>query len=82
MLHQKRILPFFLTNEMLNIFIFNNFSKKSNTLRENDKNPFPFEGKRQSLLEHKAMNEERQHHIFVEPWSDSIHIALWKNDGF
>ncbi len=20
--------------------------------------------------------------IFVEPWSDSIHIALWRNDGF
>ncbi len=36
----------------------------------------------QSLLEYKAMNVERQRHIFVEPWSNSIHIALWRNDGF
>ncbi len=28
------------------------------------------------------MNKERQHRIFVEPWSDSIDIALWRNDGF
>ncbi len=27
------------------------------------------------------MNVERQRRIFVEPWSDSIHIALWSN-GF
>ncbi len=36
----------------------------------------------QSLLEYKAMNAERQRRIFVEPWSDSIHIASWRNDGF
>ncbi len=35
-----------------------------------------------SLLEYKAMNVERQHGIFVEPWSDSIHIPLQRNDGF
>ncbi len=33
-------------------------------------------------LKYKAMNVERQCGIFVEPWSDSIHIALWRNDGF
>ncbi len=31
---------------------------------------------RQSLLEYKAMNVERQCRIFVEPWSDSIPIVL------
>ncbi len=36
----------------------------------------------QSLLEYKAMNVERQCRIFVEPWSDSMHTALWRNDGF
>ncbi len=36
----------------------------------------------QSLLEFEATNEERQHRIFVEPCSDSIHKALWRNDGF
>ncbi len=36
----------------------------------------------QSLLEYKAMNVERQHRIFVEPRSDSIHIALCRNYGF
>ncbi len=36
----------------------------------------------QSLLEYKAMNVERQHRIFIEPWSDSIHVALWRNDRF
>ncbi len=25
---------------------------------------------------------ERQHRIFIEPWPDSIHIALWRNDRF
>ncbi len=35
---------------------------------------------RQSL--YKAMNVERQHRIFIEQWSDSIHIALCWNDGF
>ncbi len=28
------------------------------------------------------MNVERQHRIFIKTWSDSIHIALWRNDGF
>ncbi len=28
------------------------------------------------------MNVERQHCIFVESWSDSVHIALWRKDGF
>ncbi len=28
------------------------------------------------------VNVERQHCIFIEPWSNSIHIALWRNDGF
>ncbi len=36
----------------------------------------------QSLLEYKAVNVKRQCRIFVEPWSDSIHIVLWRNDGF
>ncbi len=27
------------------------------------------------------MNVERQRRIFIEPRSDSIHIALWRNDG-
>ncbi len=27
------------------------------------------------------MNVERQHRIFVEPWSDSIHITLRRSDG-
>ncbi len=38
-------------------------------------------GQNQSLLEYKAMNVERQCRIFVKPWSDSILIALWRNDG-
>ncbi len=36
----------------------------------------------QNLLEFKAINVEKQHRIFVEPWSDSVHIALWRNDEF
>ncbi len=36
----------------------------------------------QSLLEYKAMNVGRQRRIFIELWSDSIHVALWRNDGF
>ncbi len=36
----------------------------------------------QSLLEYKATDVERQRFIFVEPLSDSIHIALWRNYGF
>ncbi len=36
----------------------------------------------QSLLRYKAMNVERQRCIFFELWSDSIHIALWRTDGF
>ncbi len=28
------------------------------------------------------MNVERQRRIFVEMWSDSIHISSWRNDGF
>ncbi len=28
------------------------------------------------------MNVERQHYIFIVLWSDSIHIALWRNDVF
>ncbi len=28
------------------------------------------------------MNAERQRRIFVEPWSDSIHIALPRNVDF
>ncbi len=28
------------------------------------------------------MNKERECRIFVEPWFDSIHIALWRNDEF
>ncbi len=36
----------------------------------------------QSLPEYKAMNVEGQHRIFIEPWSNSIYITLWKNDGF
>ncbi len=31
----------------------------------------------QSLIEFKAMNVEKQRHIFVELWSDSIHIYPW-----
>ncbi len=27
------------------------------------------------------MNVERQRRISIEPWSDSVHIALWRNDG-
>ncbi len=27
-------------------------------------------------------HECRRHRIFVEQWSDSIYIALWRNDGF
>ncbi len=37
---------------------------------------------KQNLLEYKAMNVEKQRRIFVEPWSDSIHIALRRNNGF
>ncbi len=33
-------------------------------------------------LEFKAMNVERQCRIFVEFWSDSILIALWRNNVF
>ncbi len=28
------------------------------------------------------MNVEKQHRIFVEPWYDSIHTALWRNNRF
>ncbi len=34
------------------------------------------------LLEFKAMHVERQCRIFIELWSDSIHILLWRNNGF
>ncbi len=40
------------------------------------------DGHSQSLLEYKSANVKRQCRIFVKPWSDSIHIALWRNDGF
>ncbi len=33
-------------------------------------------------LEYKATNIERQRRIFVKPWSDSVHVALWINDRF
>ncbi len=44
---------------------------------------FPvFNSQSQGLLEYKAMNVERRHRVSVKPWSDSIHISLWRNDGF
>ncbi len=36
----------------------------------------------QNLLEYKATNVERQCRICIELWSDLIHVALWRNDGF
>ncbi len=39
-------------------------------------------GSIQSLLEYNTMNVKRHHHVFIELWFNSMHIALRRNYGF